>query len=158
MPINKFDKDTMESFKFNQLILSLLDYGFLTGSRAFGTEREDSDYDIAYPMRHDDIVSELLSAYKFENSMYFNGSKHTVGKRIINKIPLNECEVAPWVFATKAMIATYKETGVVDKQTKYGMFQTLTGMYKMALRLPDNLVTTKLQEYNDKLIKEFNNL
>jgi hypothetical protein len=112
------------------ILSELLKVGFLTGSRAFGTEREDSDYDIVYPIQYSDEVDEIIEGMERSPSNYFAGYCVTIDGKEINLIPVHPHEFLPWVLATKAMTATLKESGIVDPIKKYAIFQGIVCLFK----------------------------
>lgn len=108
----------------------LLRIGFLTGSRAFGTSRSDSDWDIVYPIQYAGEISDIIKDMPKDPSNYFSGYCISDNGKVINLIPVHPHEFLPWVLATKAMTATLKESGIVDPIKKYAIFQGIVCLYK----------------------------
>jgi hypothetical protein len=112
------------------ILAELLKIGFLTGSRAFGTARDDSDYDIVYPVQYSAEIATIIDGLDRSPSNYFAGYCVTIDGKDINLIPVHPHEFLPWVLATKAMTATLKESGIIDPIKKYAIFQGIVCLYK----------------------------
>jgi hypothetical protein len=93
-----------------QALTVLLQEGFLTGSRAFGTHSDKSDYDVAYSVSDSDKIKDWMTKHIIQSSEYFSGTKvQLMDGNEINLIPLHPHEFVPWIQATKAMKAIYKD-------------------------------------------------
>lgn len=114
----------------SDILDKLLTIGFLTGSRAFGTARDDSDYDVVYPIQYANEVNGILGDIERTPSNYFAGYCVVSGDKVINLIPVHPHEFLPWVMATKAMTATLKESEIVDPIKKYAIFQGIVCLFK----------------------------
>ena len=112
------------------ILEQLLKIGFLTGSRAFGTVRKFSDWDIVYSIEDTAIVDSLLSNYTKRPSAYFNGYFIFEGATEINLIPVHFHEFFPWYLATEAMKATLKFSSITNKIAIHSMFMILVSMFK----------------------------
>ena len=108
----------------------LLAVGFLTGSRAFGTNSEDSDYDIVYSVEDTGKIKDILGNAEISPSDYFAGYFVKDGCKVINLIPVHPHEYLPWYLATKAMTATLKQSGIVDSIKKYSVFMGIVSLFK----------------------------
>lgn len=117
--------DSLES-----IYAQLLAIGFLTGSRAFGTARNDSDYDIVFPVTERQRVNDIITGLDTTQSDYFAGFYINVDGKIINLIPVHPHEYLPWYLATKAMSSTLKDSGIVDPIKKYSVFMGIISFYK----------------------------
>lgn len=113
-----------------EILTKLLRIGFLTGSRAYGTSKEDSDWDIVYPIDKSDEVKSIISGYEETSSAYFSGKYITVGRKKINLIPVHPHDYLPWYLATKAMTATLKLSGIDEPINKYAVFMGIVSLYK----------------------------
>jgi len=116
-----------------KILDKLLSIGYLTGSRAFGTHRKDSDYDIVYPINKANEIQDIIKDYEMVDSNYFAGYVINVEGQDINLIPVHPAEFLPWVLATIAMTATYKHTGIIDSIKKYAIFMGMVSMFKGTL-------------------------
>ena len=117
----------------------LLKIGFLTGSRAFGTARDDSDYDVVYSIEDSARIAEVIGSNETTQSDYFAGYYiHADGKQI-NLIPVHPHEFLPWYLATKAMTATLKSSGINDPIRKYAIFSGIVALYKGTVEQRSNL-------------------
>jgi len=112
------------------LLSKLLHYGFITGSQAFGTAKEDSDIDLVYAIQDSDKINEILGPRTRTQSSYFVGYVVDDEGKAINLIPVHPHEFFPWFLATKAMTATFKESGIIDPIKKYAIFQGIVCLYK----------------------------
>jgi len=113
-----------------KIVEELIDYGFITGSQAFGTAREDSDIDIVYPVYYSSHIQRIISGYDITKSEYFSGYYIVKDGTIINLIPVHPHEFLPWYLATKAMTATLIASEIVDPIKKYAIFQGIVSLYK----------------------------
>ena len=113
-----------------ELLDRLLAVGFLTGSRAFGTNREDSDYDVVYSIEDSSLVGDILGDAKRSPSDYFAGYFVKDGDKQINLIPVHPHEYLPWYLATKAMTSTLKQSGIIDPIRKYSVFMGIVSLFK----------------------------
>lgn len=93
----------------------LLEVGFLTGSRAFGTNREDSDWDIIYPIYDSNLIKTIIGERGTHSSEYFAGYCIQDGIHNINLIPLHPHEIIPWILATLSLKSTLKLSGITNK-------------------------------------------
>ena len=112
------------------ILEQLLKVGFLTGSRAFGTNRKDSDYDIVYSIEDSAIIADILGNQERTPSGYFSGYCVKDGDKIINLIPVHPHEYLPWYLATKAMTVTLKQSGINDPIRKYSVFMGMVSLFK----------------------------
>ncbi len=112
------------------MLTKLLKIGFLTGSRAFGTSREDSDYDVVYSIDDSQKITDILGDAKRSPSDYFAGYFVIDGDKQINLIPVHPHEYLPWYLATKAMTATLKQSGIIDPIRKYSVFMGIVSLFK----------------------------
>ena len=112
------------------MLAKLLEVGFLTGSRAFGTNREDSDYDVVYSIEDSQKITDIIGDAKRSPSDYFAGYFEKDGDKQINLIPVHPHEYLPWYLATKAMTATLKQSGIVDPIRKYSVFMAIVSLFK----------------------------
>jgi predicted nucleotidyltransferase len=128
----------------SKLIDSLLEVGFLTGSQAFGTAKEDSDIDIVFSIDDSQKINELISGRDRTQSDYFSGYYVLDDDfKQINLIPVHPHEFLPWYLATKSMTATLKDSGIVDPIKKYSVFMGIVCLFKGTVK---ELGT--LNEYN----------
>ena len=67
------EKNVSKVRNTQNMVDNLLEIGFLTGSRAFGTHRKSSDIDIAFSMIHTPQIDRLVRNMDREASQYFNG-------------------------------------------------------------------------------------
>lgn len=113
------------------MINKLLKVGFLTGSRAFGTNRDDSDYDIVYSVDDSQKINDIIGGMERSPSEYFSGYfiRADDGKQI-NLIPVHPHEYLPWYLATKAMTSTLKQSGIADPIRKYSVFMGIVSLFK----------------------------
>ena len=112
------------------MLTKLLKIGFLTGSRAFGTNRVDSDYDVVYSIDDSQKIADILGDAKRSPSDYFAGYFVKDGDKQINLIPVHPHEYLPWYLATKAMTATLKQSGIVDPIRKHSVFMGIVSLFK----------------------------
>jgi predicted nucleotidyltransferase len=112
------------------MLTKLLEIGFLTGSRAFGTSREDSDYDVVYSIEDSQKVADIIGDAERSPSGYFAGYFVKDGNKQINLIPVHTHEYLPWYLATKAMAVTLKQSGIVDPIRKYSVFMGIVSLFK----------------------------
>lgn len=108
----------------------LLEIGFLTGSQAFGTARENSDYDVVYSIEDSQEIGEIIKGLERKPSEYFSGYFVIDGDKQINLIPVHPHEYLPWFLATKAMTATLKQSGITDPIKKYSVFMGIVSLFK----------------------------
>jgi len=116
--------------KEEEVLTKLLEVGFLTGSRAFGTNREDSDYDVVYSIEDSQKIADIIGDSEKISSDYFAGYFVKDGYKQINLIPVHPHEYLPWYLATKAMAATLKQSGIVDPIRKYSVFMGIVSLFK----------------------------
>lgn len=108
----------------------LLKIGFLTGSRAFGTNNDDSDYDIVYSVEDGARVSDIIGSLEKIPSNYFAGYYIHDNGITINLIPVHPHEFLPWYLATKATKATLATSGITSPIKKYAVFSGMVALYK----------------------------
>jgi hypothetical protein len=109
----------------------LLKTGFLTGSRAFGTNRDDSDYDIVYSVVDGAIIARLIEGRETTASDYFAGYYFRDDDSAqVNLIPVHPHEFLPWYLATRAMKETLKISGIDSPIKKYSVFMGIVSLYK----------------------------
>ena len=110
--------------------------GILTGSRAFGTATEKSDWDIVIPMKQAaGIIKALRKEYEWDEeipSEYFNGIKFKKGSFILNIISVRTGEdMVAWYETTLFMrgnTAWYRHR----KEDKYALFEVLLNSIRLA--------------------------
>lgn len=115
----------------------LLAIGFLTGSRAFGTAKLNSDWDVVYSVDDTKAIQNIIRGHTITPSNYFSGYTIDINSgrtdacnsKIINLIPVVPHDFLPWYLATKAMKATLSLSGI-DKIQKYAVFQGMVAMFK----------------------------
>jgi predicted nucleotidyltransferase len=120
---------------FEKAMREILRIGHLTGSRAFGTAREDSDYDIIYNIKDAARINEVLDKYaEGENtpSEYFSGYTVVIGGNRVNLIPLSPASIVPWKLATVAMAAVKSSSVFENPRVKYAIFEGLVSAFKLA--------------------------
>ena len=124
----------------SELLDKLLKHGFITGSQAFGTAREDSDIDIVYSIQDSGYISAIIGDRERTPSDYFAGYliEDDSGKSI-NLIPVHPHEFFPWFLATKAMAATLAESEIVDPIKKYSVFMGIVCLFKATVAELQNL-------------------
>lgn len=108
----------------------LLKIGFLTGSRAFGTNHDNSDYDIVYSVEDGPFISDAIGSLEKTPSNYFAGYYVNDGGKLINLIPVHPHEFLPWYLATQAMKATLKTSNITSAIKKYAVFSGMVALYK----------------------------
>jgi predicted nucleotidyltransferase len=114
----------------SELVEKLLLWGFLTGSQAFGTAREDSDIDIVYSIQDSDKIAEIIGSAEKTPSSYFAGYTIDDNGKQVNLIPVHPHEFLPWYLATKALTATLKDSGIIDPIKKHAVFQGIVCFFK----------------------------
>lgn len=114
----------------DDILKRLLEMGFLTGSRAFKTNREDSDYDIVYPVDYAPFINDILGNLERTPSEYFAGYFVKVDGKTINLIPVHPHEYLPWYLATLAMKETLKVSGIDNPIDKYSVFMGIVSLFK----------------------------
>lgn len=107
---------------------------FVTGSVAYGPVSEGSDLDIAVALDDFDSLVGWIAPADTWKSSYMGGVRLRSWRspRIINVIPLRNCDFAAWCLATNAM-----PREMPDKETKCVVFQLLVQAYKLALPAMD---------------------
>jgi hypothetical protein len=108
----------------------LLEIGFLTGSRAYGTEKKDSDFDIVINIKDLQMAYHRIGDKEVKESEYFGGFYFSEGDDKINVIPVHPNEYEPWYFTTKAMTAIL-EHAVCSQEEKYAMFSGIKALFCM---------------------------
>jgi len=114
----------------SELVDRLLEYGFITGSQAFGTARENSDIDVVYSIQDAHHINEILGSIERNPSNYFAGYWVIDNGKPINLIPVHPHDFLPWYLATKAISATLKDSGIVDPIKKYAVFQGIVCLFR----------------------------
>lgn len=109
----------------------LLELGFLTGSRAFGTEKEDSDFDIVISIKNMQKVLSIIEGKEITESNYFKGFYIDDNSKKINIIPVHPKEYIPWEMATVAVSAILKKAEFTQEQ-KYALFQGIRSLVLMS--------------------------
>jgi len=124
----------------SDLLDKLLKHGFVTGSQAFGTARENSDIDIVYSIQDSGYISAIIGDRERIPSDYFAGYliEDDSGKSI-NLIPVHPHEFFPWFLATKAMAATFAESEIVGPIKKYSVFMGIVSLFKATVPERGNL-------------------
>ena len=108
----------------------LLTVGFLTGSRAFGTAKETSDWDIVYPIYDSEKIDDIIRGFHRTESNYFAGFYISNMNRQINLIPVHPHEFLPWFLATRAFCPTLQQSGISNTIDKYAVFQGMISLFK----------------------------
>ena len=146
-----FDDAMAYRFQTIRYPIDLLKRGYLTGSRSFGTAKEDSDWDLIIPPWSVGPVEQALeeNSISCEESNYFKGKTFMMKSGAkVNTIPLHPSAFKPWVLATRAMIMTYLVTDNTDPIKKYALFESLVASYKAILPV---LSTEEYHKQIDKL-------
>lgn len=107
---------------------------FLTGSRAFGTHYNTSDYDVCVPIGY---ASECKLKFPlYEPSDYNNGVSFCYKENYtVNIIPLHPLDAVCWYLATQEITRLCKSgmsTRFFNTESRHGMFEMLRGFYKTA--------------------------
>lgn len=121
----------------------IVSMGFLTGSQTFGTQHQDSDFDIVTTADKASELADLLEqAFPIpctrETSSYFSGSKYTwwdttrAGTVTFNIVPLPHQSIEAWYLTTLAMSVTFKRSNISSKIVKYGLFESMVASFKIA--------------------------
>jgi hypothetical protein len=134
-----------------QFLDELLTVGFLTGSRAFGTARENSDYDIMFSVRASDYVDGILEDLERTPSNYFSGYFVVVDDTQFNLIPVHPCELVPWLLATEALKATLAKSGLIATVKKHAIFMGIVSLFKGTL---DELGSFEAYAAQEQLIRK----
>ena len=134
-------------------IEDLLNLCYLTGSRAFGTERPDSDWDLVYSVHNDSKINSLTTGLVRAPSNYNSGFWIDLKFGKVNFIPVHPQEFPAWVFATRAVKAILKDTAILDRSAKIALFESLVTMMKLTLPSKD-FSPKQIEDYNTQLIKE----
>lgn len=109
---------------------------FLTGSRAWGIEKEDSDFDYCCTQKIFSDISMILENEKVSFKRHKNFSALYVGDKehLYNIISLDDYEFESWRFATKIMRVLTK-MGKIDewssKHKIYGVFGFLKSLNRI---------------------------
>lgn len=129
---------------------NLLGSSFLTGSRAFGTNKSSSDFDLVVPIVAWDHVRTILDglreAVKTESD-YFQGLKYRWylpnGRFVLDRdslelniIPVHGDSFRSWYLATLAMAATAATADFRYPQQKYATFEAMVAAFKSATYKP----------------------
>jgi len=116
---------------------------FITGSRRFKTNRDNSDLDVCIcidsideiknRIKNNQIVSsndlEMGSSGKIKYSQYNNGIKFKYMGLEINVIPLHPVDYICWFHAAKLMDVTPLKKGKTRSEI-HGIYQTYCGLMK----------------------------
>lgn len=105
----------------------LLELGFLTGSRAFGTSGAGSDFDIVISVTELQKVHEIIKGFTITESNYFKGFYIEDNGEKINIIPVHPDDYVPWYLTTKAMTAILSEVHL-EKHKKYAVFSGIRAL------------------------------
>jgi predicted nucleotidyltransferase len=115
----------------NDTLRALLNIGFLTGSRAYGTAELFSDWDIVISIERLSQIEPLLEGMERHPSDYSNGFKIRLpAGTVINIIPVHPHAYLPWFLATKAVMATLRDSHITNPIQKYALFELLVGAFK----------------------------
>jgi len=133
MDLTRNKEPRKENHVDEELLEQLLDVGFLTGSRAFGTARPNSDWDIVYSIKDTTKINRLLRGMERHPSAYFSGYFVDSGTGVLNMIPVHPMDYSPWYLATHAMQATLCHAKIKDPTDKYALFQGLVALYKATI-------------------------
>jgi hypothetical protein len=120
--------DTTSTFQTK--LDELLQVGFLTGSRAFGTNDERSDFDVVYLITDTGKIDDILTGYDRTPSCYFSGYYVKIDDGVVNLIPVHPCEYLPWYLATVAMTSTLKLSGINDTIKRHAVFMGMVSLFK----------------------------
>lgn len=148
-----FDFDKPIHKTLEELLEALLQYGFLTGSQAFDTATEESDWDIVYPVHFSQEIDKILAGYVKVDSDYFAGYVVRHGTHAVNLIPVHPHEFKPWYLATKAMRSTLKLSGLAKEPIKkYSVFMGIVSLFKGTVAQLGTLkdYDTQIQEIIDR--------
>src|SRR5574344_1977324 len=116
---------------------TILTHTFLTGSRAFGTNKPSSDFDLVVPIVAWDYVRNMLDGFREAaktKSDYFQGLKYRwylpEGRSVLDRdslelniIPVHGDSFRSWYLATLAMAATAATAEFGYPQQKYATFE-----------------------------------
>lgn len=150
--------DIYTAYTKSKLLRDILDIGFLTGSRAFGTNRPNSDYDIIFSIDDTDKIESLISGHKRERSNYFTGFfiYDCDLNNNINLIPVHCHEYRAWVLATYSLKDTIKLSKIDNKIKIHSLFLALVSIFKGLIEEHKNIDKYKIE--NKDLIKEIQKL
>ncbi len=130
-------------------LLELLEIGFLTGSRAFGTATEDSDWDIVIQVQDRPIVDGILKGYEQVPSNYNSGFKVYLEFGVINIIPVHPHAFIPWYLTTVAMKNILQHFALNDPIKQHAVFGGLVCLLTSAIdQIGD------YDEVNQKIMEE----
>lgn len=132
----------------------LLTIGFLTGSQAFGTAKEDSDYDVVYSIEDSYKINDIIEGIERTPSDYFSGYFIEDSGKIINLIPVHPHEYLPWFLATKAMTSCLRLSGITDSIKKNSVFMGIVSLFKGTIEPSGNLKGYKFLK--NQIRKEIN--
>lgn len=111
----------------------------LTGSRAWGLESYDSDYDYILPYDDYNLLLEEIGdlGYSYRKHPVYESIYVPTMDKEYNIIMVSSYEYLTWEFATKAMKGIIKECAIQDiesfkreKNKVYGTFEMLRSMYR----------------------------
>lgn len=111
----------------------LLEIGFLSGSRAYGTavdklrrvdemEHNTSDWDIVVSIKDIQKVDLILMGLPRKQSDYFNGFYVIVDNELLNIIPVHPSAYEDWYLTTKCMTTLLSEVEL-PKTIKCSVFE-----------------------------------
>ncbi len=120
-----------------EMLTKLLEYGFLTGSQAFGTADEHSDWDFCFPVFYSTEVYNILDEFSWdseESSTYFNGIKYSQKTKKmgsngyfienqLNAIPVHYHAFKSWYLTTQIVPIVYRNVNLTKIQ-KHGIFES----------------------------------
>lgn len=130
------------------ILNKLLEVGFLTGSRAFGTNRDDSDYDIVYSIDDSHHIKNIIGNKETIPSDYFAGYYINDDGKQINLIPVHPHEYLCWYLATKAMKETLIISEIDNPIGKYSVFSGMVALFKGTVKQRSSLSEYgKVQEH-----------
>lgn len=138
---------------FKEICDSFFEFGYLTGSRAFGTNRLDSDYDFMFCVVDNQRVADMISGYSTVPSDYNSGFKIEVDNKTINFIPLHPHAMLPWMVATQALKSVIKDVpSMNDPLKKYCFFEAMVCSLR-GLNIPQGDTKSYEKEWRDFMIK-----
>lgn len=120
-----------------ELLTKLLEYGFITGSQAFGTADENSDWDFCFPIFYSAEIYNILDEFSWDSedsSLYFNGTKYSQKTKKIgengyfianqlNAIPVHYHSFKSWYLTTQIVPTVYRNVSMTKIQ-KHGIFES----------------------------------
>jgi predicted nucleotidyltransferase len=116
---------------------------FLTGSRRFGTFKDESDYDIAVCINQKQKILLSLIGKEVTSSSYNQGFKFKEDEKEYNIVPLHPRDYVSWYWAAKLMEALPNLRGM-GRPEIHGLYETFIGLMKFAFR--DQVIATNNYE------------